>query len=92
MINKIKTFFVLLILLVLPVVLKAQFIGGDTINTCHIKVSSTTHGVSILNNLDTYLSGYNYHGAGYSYNHENFRDARIGKHKFKYQTLFSGII
>jgi hypothetical protein len=92
MTNKIKTFYVLLILLVLPVVLKAQFISGDTINTCHIKVSSTTHGVSILNNLDTYLSGYNYSGVGYNYNHENFRDARIGEHKFKYQTLFNGII
>lgn len=90
--NKIKTFIVLLILSVTPIVSKAQFIGGDTINTCHIKVSSTTHGISMLNNLDTYLSGYNYHGAGYSYNHENFRDARIGKYKFKYQTLFTGTI
>lgn len=90
--NKITTFIVLLMLTALPLALKAQFIGGDTINTCHIKVSSTTHGVTSLNNLDTYLSGYNYNGAGYSYNHENFRDARIGKQKFKYQTIFSGTI
>ena len=46
----------------------------------------------MLNNLDTYLSGYNYRGAGYHYNHENFRDARFGKHKLKYQTHFSGIL
>jgi len=90
--NKIATLLVLLILSALPIILKAQFISGDTINRCHIKVSCTTHGISILNNLDTYLSGYNYHGAGYSYNHENFRDARLGRHKFKYQTLFGGTI
>ncbi len=90
--NNIPTFIVLLILSVTPIISKAQFINGDTINSCRIKVSSTTHGVTLLNNLDTYLSGYNYHGAGYHYNHENFRDARFGKHKLKYQTLFSGII
>lgn len=90
--NNKLTHIALLILSALPIILKAQFINGDTINTCRIKVSSNTHGVTLLNNLDTYLSGYNYHGAGYHYNHENFRDARIGKHKFKYQTIFSGII
>ena len=90
--NDIRILIVLLTLLVTPTMSKAQFISGDTINKCHIKVSSTTHGITGLNNLDTYLSGYNYHGIGYHYNHENFRDARFGKHILKYQTLFSGII
>ena len=83
---------VLLTLSTLPMVSKAQFSCSDSINSCRIKVTCTTHGVAMLNNLDTYLSGYNYRGAGYHYNHENFRDARFGKHKLKYQTHFSGIL
>lgn len=90
--KNILTPIVLLILSALPIISKAQFIGGETINSCRIKVSCSTHGVAILNNLDTYLSGYNYRGAGYHYNHENFRDARFGRHKLKYQTILSGLI
>ncbi|MBQ5663952.1 MAG: hypothetical protein IIV19_05940, partial [Bacteroidaceae bacterium] len=66
--KNILTPIVLLILSALPIISKAQFIGGETINSCRIKVSCSTHGVAILNNLDTYLSGYNYRGAGYHYN------------------------
>ena len=90
--NNKLTNIVLLILLTFPIISKAQLINGDTINNYRIKLSCTTHGVTLLNNLDTYLSGYNYHGAGYNYTHENFRNARFGRHKLKYQTLFSGIL
>ena len=92
MIKRTLNILVLLTLSLLPIVSKAQFSCGEAINSCRIKVSSTTHGVAMLNNLDTYLSGYNYRGVGYHYNHENFRDAMFGKHKLKYQTLFSGIV
>ena len=92
MIKRTLNILVLLTLSLLPIVSKAQFSCGEAINSCRIKVSSTSHGVAMLNNLDTYLSGYNYRGVGYHYNHENFRDAMFGKHKLKYQTLFSGIV
>ena len=92
MIKRTLNILVLLTLSLLPIVSKAQFSCGEAINSCRIKVNSTTHGVAMLNNLDTYLSGYNYRGVGYHYNHENFRDAMFGKHKLKYQTLFSGIV
>lgn len=81
-----------LILATMSSISKAQFANGDTINICHIKVSSSSHGITMLNNLDTYMSGYDYHGVGYNYNHENFRDAIHGKYKWKYQTLFNSII
>lgn len=71
---------------------KPYVINNDTINPYRIKVSCSTHGVALLNNLDTYLSGYNHHGAGYSYTHENFRNAHFGNYNWKYQTLFSGTI
>lgn len=90
--KKVLNIIVLLALWVTPIVSEAQFFCGDTINSCRIKVSCTTHGVALLKNLDTYLSGYNHRGAGYHYNHENFRDARFGEHTLKYQTLFSGIL
>ena len=90
--KKLLNIIALLTLWTIPIVSKAQFINGDTINSCLIKVSCTTHGATLLNNLDTYLSGYNYHGVGYHYNHENFRDARFSGRKLKYQTHFSGII
>lgn len=92
MIKRVINMIVLLTLSAVATVSKAQFSCGDTINSCRIKVSSTTHGVALLNNLDTYLSGYNYRGAGYHYNRENFRDAMFGRHKLKYQTIFSGIL
>ena len=79
----------LLILSILPTVSKAQFANGDSINPCHVKVSASTYGFARLASLDTYLSGYEHFGGSYFYNHENFRDARAGKHMWKYQTLFS---
>lgn len=83
---------VLLILSIISTISKAQFTNSDTINSCHIKLSCSSHGIVILNNLDTYMSGYDYHGTGYNYNHENFRNAINGKYKWKYQTLFNCII
>lgn len=45
-----------------------------------------------MNNLDTYLSGYNHTGSGFYYSHENFRDARTGCYRWKYQTLLTANI
>lgn len=91
--KKITPYLFALLALLTPMMPKAQTAQkGADINPCHIKVSSSTHGAAILNNLDTYLSGYNYEGIGYRYSHENFRDARTGNYSWKYQTLFSGTI
>lgn len=76
-------------LLLCPQTGAAQQIVLDSIVPRRIVVKTSSHGFSLLNNLDTYLSGYNHTGVGYIYNHENFRDARIGNYKWKYQTLFN---
>ena len=57
---------------------KAQYAISDTIRTERIVVKSAQFGISLQNNLDTYLSNYNYKGAGIHFNHESFRDARTG--------------
>lgn len=65
----------------------AQSIESDTINPQRVVTSCTTHGVSLLSNLDTYLSGYDFTGIGHNYTHENFRKARTGNYIWRYQTL-----
>ena len=82
----------LMALLFMPAMLKAQYVITDSIIPRRIVVKSTTHGIAILDNLDTYLSGYSFLGAGYKLSHENFRDALMGKHKWKYQTLFNATL
>lgn len=77
-----------LALLALPVVSRAQYVVTDTIIPERIVVKSTQYGLTLLNNLDTYLSGYNHTGLGLHLSHENFRDARTGDYSWKYQTLF----
>ena len=77
-----------LALLVLPVVSRAQYVVTDTIIPERIVVKSTQYGLTLLNNLDTYLSGYNHTGLGLHLSHENFRDARTGNYRWKYQRLF----
>ena len=69
--------------------IKAQFVITDTIRTERIVVKSAQFGVSFQNNLDTYLSNYNYKGGGLHFSYENFRDARTGNYKWKYQVLFN---
>jgi hypothetical protein len=72
--------------------IKAQIAITDSIRPERIVVKSSQFGISSLNNLDTYLAGYNFKGAGLYYSHENFRDARTGKYRWKYQTLFSSTL
>lgn len=67
----------------------AQIAITDSIMPERIVVKSSLLGLTTLNNLDTYLSGYDFKGMGLYYNHENFRDARTGNYRWKYQTIFS---
>ena len=83
---------VLLQLSLMSVVARAQFVVTDTILPERIVVKSSQYGIATLNNLDTYLSGYEYRGYGFHYSHENFRNARTGNYRWKYQTLSSSTI
>lgn len=83
-----KTIIALMTLLT-PAMAKAQYAITDTIRTERISVRSAQFGVSFQNNLDTYQSNYNYSGYGLYFSHENFRDARTGNYRWKYQTLFN---
>lgn len=85
------------ILAVLTIVATAFAAGAqtaitDSIRSERIVVKSTQYGISTLNNLDTYLAGYDFKGSGLYLSHENFRDARTGSYRWKYQTIFSGSI
>ena len=55
-------------------------------------VKCSSYGVTYMNNLDTYLSGYNHTGNGLYYSHENFRNAKTGDYRWKYQTLLTANI
>ena len=78
-----------LALLALPAMSRAQYIVTDTIIPGRIAVKSSQFGITLLNNLDTYLSNYNHKGLGLNYSYENFRDARTGNYRWKYQTLLN---
>ena len=67
----------------------AQVSVTDSIRPERIVVKSSQFGIANLNNLDTYISGFDFKGMGLYYSHENFRDARTGNYRWKYQTLFS---
>jgi hypothetical protein len=86
--RKFRTIIALLSLLI-PAMTKAQFAISDTIRTERIVVKSAQFGVSLQNNLDTYLSDYKYTGGGIHFSHESFRDAHTGNHQWKYQILFN---
>ncbi len=86
--RKFRTIIALLSLLI-PAMTKAQFAISDTIRTERIVVKSAQFGVSLQNNLDTYLSDYKYTGGGIHFSHESFRDARTGNYRWKYQILFN---
>ena len=74
-----------LALLALPAVSRAQYVITDTILPQRIVVKSSQIGVTLLNNLDTYLSNYNHKGVGLTYSHEAFRNASTGNYRWKYQ-------
>lgn len=78
-----------LALLALPAMSRAQYIVTDTIIPERIVVKSSQLGVTLLNNLDTYLSNYNYKGLGLNYSHEAFRDVCTGNYHWKYQKLLN---
>ena len=78
-----------LALLALPAMSRAQYIVTDTIIPERIVVKSSQLGVTLLNNLDTYLSNYNHKGLGVNYAHEVFRNARTGNYQWKYQRIFN---
>lgn len=87
--KRIAHIFMLIALLLAPAMLKAQYIITDSLIPRRIVVKTTTHGATMLNCLDTYLSGSSFTGAGYKLSHEKFRDARTGNRKWKYQTIFN---
>lgn len=83
------TTIIALLSLLIPVMTKAQYAINDTILTERIVVKSAQFGISLQNNLDTYLSNYKYTGGGIHFSHETFRDARTGSYRWKYQILFN---
>ena len=64
----------------------AQRSTVDNINPYRVIQRSTLHGVSLLNTLDTYLSGFDYRGGGYHVQHETLRKAHTGSYDWIYQT------
>jgi hypothetical protein len=81
-----------LALLTTPAMSRVRHIVTDTIIPERIVVKSSLFGITLLNNLDTYLSNYNHKGLGINFSHENFRDARTGNYRWKYQTLFNATL
>ena len=76
-------------LLVLSFRLYAQQAISDTIVPERVVVKCPSYGITFMNNLDTYLSGYNHTGCGLYFSNENFRDARTCNYRWKYQTLLT---
>ena len=60
----IRSIMISLALLATPAMSRAQYIVTDTIIHGRIAVRSSQFGVTLLNNLDTYLSNYNHKGLG----------------------------
>lgn len=83
---------VALLSLLIPAMTRAQHVISDTIRSERIVVRSAQFGISLQDNVDTYLSNYKYKGGGIHFNHESFRDARTGKYRWKYQVLFNSRI
>ncbi len=81
------------LLLLIPMSLSAQGAAqSDNINPYRVSVRSTLYGLSLLNNLDTYLSGYNYTGAAVYMNHETMRKAHTGNYEWKFQTVTDALL
>lgn len=91
-ISKVTVLIAALVLTALPVISRAQHFVADSIIPERIVVRSTTFGVSALNTLDTYLSGYDYTGGALYMQHENFRNARTGSYRWKFQTMLNATL
>lgn len=87
MIKRVLTYAIAL--LCAPFTLCAQQLANDSIVPERVVVKCSSYGVTYMNNLDTYLSGYNHTGSGLYYSNEKFRDARTGNYRWKYQTLLT---
>ena len=72
--------------MLLPSAAVAQHSTHDAINPYRVVQRSTLHGISLLNTLDTYLSGYDHKGAGYHIQHETLRRAHTGSYKWVFRT------
>ena len=81
-----------LALLLAPLAICGQTINGDTIVPERVVVKCPSYGMTFMNNLDTYLSGYEFTGLALQYSRENFRDARTGDYRWKYQTILCGSV
>ena len=85
-----STYTIIILLLLLPMLLPsaavAQHSTRDAINPYRVVQRSTLHGISLLNTLDTYLSGYDHKGAGYHIQHETLRRAHTGSYKWVFRT------
>ena len=81
-----------LALLAMPAMSRAQYFICDSIMPQRIVVKSSQYGVTLFNNLDTYLSGYSFTGLGIHYSQENYRDAITRGYRWKYQRLFNADI
>lgn len=85
-----STYTIIILLLLLPMLLPsaavAQHSTHDAINPYRVVQRSTLHGISLLNTLDTYLSGYDHKGAGYHIQHETLRRAHTGSYKWVFRT------
>lgn len=91
--NSLVSIFLLALLLFSPTLLCAQeSVKDGEINPYRVSVRSTLYGVSLLNNLDTYLSGYNYTGAAVYVNHETMRKAHTGSYDWTFQTVTDGLL
>ena len=90
------TYTILTLLLLLPMLLPsaavAQHCAHEAINPYRVVQRSTLHGVSLLNTLDTYLSGYDHKGAGYHVQHETLRRAHTGSYNWIFQTRTSATL
>ena len=85
-----STYTIIILLLLLPMLLPsaavAQHSTHDAINPYRVVQRSTLHGISLLNTLDTYLSGYDHKGAGYHIQHETLRRAHTGSYNWIFRT------
>ncbi|MBR5336055.1 MAG: DUF3316 domain-containing protein [Bacteroidaceae bacterium] len=85
-----STYTIIILLLLLPMLLPsaavAQHSTRDAINPYRVVQRSTLHGISLLNTLDTYLSGYDHKGAGYHIQHETLRRAHTGSYNWIFRT------
>lgn len=87
--NRLKYITALLVFLQLSFVAKGQSEMCDTIVPERVVVKCASIGITYMNNLDTYLSGYNHTGKGLYFSNENFRDACTCNYHWKYQTFLT---